>query len=599
VTVKCSKYVGACVVLARFSRWLGLGRATLASRGRGEDPESARTTALRKDLSLSMLGVGPDTVSDAAVGVGVVSGLVLASAAACAYAFLGMTHAIALGFLALVVPLLAAEAVRSYPSAVATRRAAKVLKDSTGAVNLMIMSLRHEASIPRAIKFATGRKDDFSDELRRCTWNVVMGRHHTFEDSLQWLGDRWARHSGELKAALNSMVTASCEATEEGRRRALDRANRSMVAGARRRIEDYALSLSTPSMVMFGLGILLPIMVGSFLPMMSWDLWSPSAGGPPEEGSSTSVVIQTAFIMNVVFPLVAFMVASDAASKHPLERVVPGRGAATGFGILLPAGTVAASAVMLLCSLLFLDGMWMAASALMSVIVPSGAALMVIGRDDEMSSRGNPRTGLEDGLFRAGARMLEGENFETALRRAAEDVGKEDGAAMRRLAVSSCVLGLDLGKAVSEELSVAGSNAAEAFVVVRDAARRDERSAGLLAMDIAAYLRDLRELEASLKSRLRPTVSMMRMTAHVLGPVVLGVTYSIYLTLSGMLDGEGMDPSWLFLILGAFLAETNLAVTYFVWGIQGRPGGKALAYSAGACLLVSELVYTATAVMAG
>ncbi|MCU0858979.1 MAG: hypothetical protein MUE55_00075 [Thermoplasmata archaeon] len=592
-----SSYVRSCELLADMSRRLGTSQRARGAAKRGGREESAREKAIGRDLALSALDLRRQTVTDAARGAAAVSACALACAAACAFVLAGAGHAFAVAALALVVPFLVAGAIKGYPSALAARRAARVLKDSTGAVNLMIMSLRHEASISRAIRFASARKDDFSDELRRCTWGVVMGRHHTFEDSLQRMGDRWAAHSGELKAALNSMVTASCEATEEGRRRALDRANRSMVAGARRRIEEYALSLSTPSMVMFGLGILLPIMVGSFLPMMSWDLWSPSYGDAPMEGSTTSAVIQTAFVMNLVFPLVAFMVASDAASKHPLERTGTGKGRPARLGPALPVAAASASAATLTCSLVFLDGIWMAASALLSVTVPLGAVLMAVGRDDPRQSHGGTGTGLEDGLFRVGARMLEGENFETALRRAAEDCG-DDASAMRRLAVGSCVLGLDAVGAGPDARSLAGTNAGEAFAVVREAAKKDERAAGLLAMDISAYLRDLRELETSLKSRLRPTVSMMRMTAHVLGPVVLGVTYSIYLTLSGMMEGRGMDPGWLFLILGAFLAETNLAVTYFVWGIQGRPGTRALAYSAGACLLVSELVYTATAVLA-
>lgn len=592
-----SRYMRACELLAGMSKLLGPSQRAHGAVRRGGRAAFASEKAIGMDLGLSALDLRQETVTCAARGAAAMSACVLACVAVCALILVGAGCAVAVAILALVVPLLAAGAVKRYPSALAARRAARVLKDSTGAVNLMIMSLRHEASIPRAIRFASARKDDFSDELRRCTWGVVMGRHHTFEDSLQRLGDRWAAHSGELKAALNSMVTASCEATEEGRRRALDRANRSMVAGARRRIEEYAHSLSTPSMVMFGLGILLPIMVGSFLPMMSWDIWSPSYGDAPGEGSTTSAVIQTAFVMNLVFPLVAFMVASDAASKHPLERVEPGHDRLARLGLALPVAAASASAAMLTCTLLFLDGIWMAASALLSVAVPLGGVLIAAGRDGANQPRRAASTGLEDGLFRVGARMLEGENFETALRRAAEDCG-DDASAMRRMAVGSCVLGLDTGGSRAEARSLAGTNAGEAFAVVREAAKKDERAAGLLAMDISAYLRDLRELEASLKNRLRPTVSMMRMTAHVLGPVVLGVTYSIYLTLSGMMEGRGMDPGWLFLILGAFLAETNLAVTYFVWGIQGRPGHRALTHSAGACLLVSELVYTATAVLA-
>jgi len=93
---------------------------------------------------------------------------------------------------------------------------------------------------------------------------------------------------------------------------------------------------------------------------------------------------------------------------------------------------------------------------------------------------------------------------------------------------------------------------------------------------------------------------MMKMTVYALGPVVLGVTYAIYLTLSSMMDGgQGGMQSWTFLLaLGAFLAETDIVVCYFIWGIQGSRSTRHLMYSIGSCVITSELVFAITSTLA-
>jgi hypothetical protein len=93
---------------------------------------------------------------------------------------------------------------------------------------------------------------------------------------------------------------------------------------------------------------------------------------------------------------------------------------------------------------------------------------------------------------------------------------------------------------------------------------------------------------------------MMKMTAYALGPIVLGVTYAIYLSLGGVASGGtgGVGAGLFFLVLGTFLAETNAAVTYFLWGLEGKKDRATLMYSLGTCILASELVYTATVLVA-
>ncbi|MDQ1371130.1 MAG: hypothetical protein QG582_44, partial [Candidatus Thermoplasmatota archaeon] len=170
----------------------------------------------------------------------------------------------------------------------------------------------------------------------------------------------------------------------------------------------------------------------------------------------------------------------------------------------------------------------------------------------------------------------------------------------RRLCLRAFVMGQGLDGAVASESSGERVNALEALKVVARASSKDEMDAGMMAMDIATYLRELSEIESTLKMRLRPTISMMRMTAHVLGPLVLGVTFAIYVSLGSVAGGYGDPgvPETMLMVLGLFLAEMNAVVCYFVWGIEGRSDRQELSRSIGMCMLVSQFVFVSTALLA-
>ncbi len=549
---------------------------------------------------MSGLELAPETVESAAK---VAMAFTLMAALGC-----GITCALVLPpgalfvlpVLVVTAPLLAFEAVRGHPARLAAKRSGEVLRDSMRGTNLMIMSLRHEPSLSKAILFAARGASAFSHELRGCVWSVVMAKHASFEETLQQLGDRWASKSQELKTSLDALVTASCESTEEGKRRALDRANNAMVAGAKHRIEEYALSLSTPSMIMFGLGILLPLMVGSFLPMLSWDLWSMDEVGTSSDliGGGTTT-LQTMFVMNILFPAVALTVALSTTSRHPLQARRRRLGGPVRKRDV--AACALATAAMASAATCLLDGRLWAVAVLLSATVPTAAQLVIRGWSMQDKKASESSLGVEDALFRAGARMTEGENLETALSRTASQMSGSSGPRLRAHVFRSLAAGWEEDR-LPPYLGADGTdgNAMDGLRMVQAAASKDEGAAGILAMDLAAYLKDLRDLDRTLRMRLKPTVSMMKMTSYALSPVVLGVTFAIYLSL-GEIAGSGLGSGGseaFYLVLGAFLAETNAVVMYFVWSIEGRKGTAELMHSIGACMLSSQAVYAAASFVA-
>ncbi len=598
-----------CLGLEKLGRRLGVSAELERAISEGHARDSASMTdsrtrlrlqELRANLALSEIRTKPETVLAASKTLSaMIAGASIPLVLLILLSF-GADIAVSAVLISVIASVLAREIIVSHPARSAAKAADEILSDSSETTNLMIMSLRHEHSVSRAIAFASCGDGRFKRELKACAWGVIMGKYASFEEALMTLGQKWSKFSGDLKASLNAMVTASREATEDGRRRALDRANNAMVSGAKRRIEEYALSLSMPSMLIFGLGILLPLMVGSFMPMLSWDIWSidgMSQGQETRAASETST--QMAFVMNVLFPSVAALVAMKAVSGHPFSARAGARpristGSSVGLAAAAVVGIASASAGMTL-----LSGTALSAWMLFSFLVPMSIWLMALGRS---AGREHIRqeTSYEDVLFRTGARMLEGENFESSLHRACEDSPRGSSGSTKELSFSETIMGIETATARKERRGFGVMNALQGIRITKQAAAKDELAAGMLAMDLAAYLKDLRDLESSLKSRLKPTMSMMKTTALVLAPLVLGVTYAIYLSLASMMGGQGRDvgAGEFFLVLGAFLAEMNAIVVYFMLGIEGQKDIGPMASTLGTYLLISETTFVATALLA-
>jgi hypothetical protein len=585
----------ACTFFASLDRRLPRsGRMGPHTDARSSGPEAdvRRRAELSADLERALFMTDSDDVRSAARGIAVATGAPLVALSALLFMF-GRSDLLALSVsLSVIFPVLSREAFLSYPRIVATRRGARVARTSTDDLTLMIMSLRHEPSLPKAMTLAARRGSEFAAELRESIWSVISGVHSTFEEALHDLARKWAGYCSELKPAVRAMITASCEATEAGRRRALDRANDALVTGAKCRIDEYTISLSVPSMILFGIGILLPLMVGSFLPMLSWDIWSTdSMHAQPGETGSTGILLQTVVLMNLLFPAIALLVAFDAVSKHPMARAFV-RSRSMGHTRLAVeiCATFSCSLAAAVASLVLLDGTAEYVSCVLSASVPASLLLTVHGSHTLSRSDIDKREQLEDLLFSAGARMVDGENLEAALHGSRSDRYSQGPVRMAGEGIS-----IPGGE---RQPSDEWSNEERALEVVVEAASKDEVQAGILAMDLAGYVREVAELEAVLKRRLRPTLSMMRLTTHALAPIMLGVTHTIYVSLASIGGGAGnLSPGELFVTLAAFLIEINAVVAYFAWGIGDRRRLGTLAYSIGTCTLIAILILSAVVLM--
>ena len=123
-------------------------------------------------------------------------------------------------------------------------------------------------------------------------------------------------------------------------RSSLRRASDIVLTGTRQRIEGFASSLSTPATVLFALGILLPMIIGSLLPMLSlggFDLGLNMEQATASDGGSWfSMLLLSAAMMDIAFPMIAFGYARSILARRPGVHTIimsenrsrPGQGSA-------------------------------------------------------------------------------------------------------------------------------------------------------------------------------------------------------------------------------------------------------------------------------
>ena len=484
-----------------------------------------------------------------------------------------------------LAPLLAAHAILGHPATRAKRLRLAALGETPEAVSYLAMSLRVRPSLDRAIAFAGDHTEGpFAVHLRRVLWDVHLRTRTRIEDAFLRLADEWGEWNEELKRALYAIAHAVREGSRDGLPRALDRARDLVFEGTRRRWQDYAAGLKGPTTALFALGVLLPLIIGSMLPLLSLSSFSPTSleiPDPPPGDPLPWIVL-----LDVVFPAATFAFAHHVASRRP-GLAVGARPLAWNarVGLALAPAPAAVIAGLVLPSsvspLLVLGG------------VVAGVSLALFTATNKAQGERKRTDALEeafpDALFQLGSRLGEGRGLEDAFFAVADGLGRTPaGDLFARIARS-----LRLGGG-TVEAALFGPRGALRDVRCRtvraslrmavDLATKDPQTAGRALLEMSAHLRDLRGVERDLRAELRPTVDAMRATATFFAPVVLGVTGALYGLLARAFASVAslpMPPATFHAALGVYLLLATGAIQHFATRIDtgGDPGafGAALA----------------------
>jgi len=561
-----------------------------------------------KELRFAAIPLSPEEVLAGAMFGAFLAGAVLMIAALIAFEIGGLGAAIYLLPLAVAGPPAVYSVLASYPELRAKKIRMKSLGSAPEAVTYMAMSLKLTPSLNRAVEFAAENTEEpLSSRLRGVLWDVYTRKRESVEESFMAFANEWGEWNEDLKRSLYGLLTAAGEGTQEGLDRAVERAQDMARTGARRRTEEFVVSLRMPTIAFFALCVLLPLIIGSTLPVLSLGgIGVPSA----DSVSSTSTGgggVQVVVLLDIVFPLIALIYSVILLGKRPgttgsllLDRESDRKGRRR---------SLVASLALAAAPLPFLTQGTLAPIAALWCVVLGVSAYMLLGSVRRRRRRKEVRLleqQMPDALFIVGSKLGEGLSVEQAMARASESLrGMEIASFLDNLRFS-----LQLHRRGLEEtlfgregllMNCPSRMIRVSLKMVVDLSRKDPSAAGKALVDFSHYLRDLQELEKDIRARLGETVDAMKSTATFFAPMVLGITSALYLLLAKSFAGLAplpLSPQSFIAALGVYLVAMVPVIVNFSVGLETGGDGSELAGALGKAWPLSLALFTTATTVA-
>ena len=530
------------------------------------------------------------------------------------------------------------------------RHDAAMMGQMIDAVSYMAMSMRLTPSMHRAVLFAARNVGEpLASRLRQVVLDVELRRFDSIEEAFLDLARTYDPGNEEFHQALRSLRTAELQGSVDGVERALDRATSTVFEGTMRRVKEFSDGLQRPVFVLFSLGVVLPLMVGSMLPLMS------------ASGMSGSLWVAV-LLMDVLFPVLFVLTARRILARRPLIRrpasvpvetrtrarrallaaVAGGALVALGAYLTVVSFDVTAAQAELDAALadgsivdmdpvtrLDLearagaadrDGVAAVAVALGPLPALWGVAVAVAiyhlpalrGARRRRQEVASVESSLPDALFQIGSRVADGMPLEPAIQRTAASMDGEPVASLLRRVLAHLTL-----KRTSPSEALFGREGALAgfpseyvsasLKTIVELVRKDVSGAGRTIVAVSDHMRDLRRVDSEVASRLRPVTDMMRSTATLFAPIILGITSALYLVVVRLAPSLPISSSAAMsaplpvgtftLVLGGFVLAIAAATMHFTSRLTGGDDPIEGRYQAARALPIAVGVFSVASVL--
>lgn len=516
-------------------------------------------------------------------------------------------------FLTYVIPILLISPIATliftanYPEIKEKRLKAESVGKAPESINYMTMSMRVRPSLYRAISFsAKSTEEPMSTGLNKVLWDVHTRKKASIEESFVDFALEWGNWNKDLKRSLFAVRSAMLEKTKEGLNSALEKANEIIIDGTKRQVEDFANSLSTPTTILFAIGILLPLIIGAMLPMLALgglDIGVMGTG----DGETTKAgigLVHIILLMDIVSPVGAFLYSYKILGDRPGTVSPPEveedsdkkRAIITSIILALAVTLPVFHFSTILKPVMPLPYLWG---------LTLGISYYCLSTSWSEKKERNKILEMErefpDALFQLGSRIAEGIPPEAAFKKTADSMkGTDIGELLEKI---TCTL--QINRLPLESALFGGDGVLEGYPsktiratmkTVVELTKKDPKEGGKTIVQISRYLRDMEEMDHEIRSRLSQSVGMMKGTAMVFAPVVMGVVSSLYFMLQDIFTQisniEMISPSGFTGVLGIYLILMGMVITYFTSGIKSRLDLVEFKFDLGIVISVSITIFS-------
>jgi hypothetical protein len=368
------------------------------------------------------------------------------------------------------------------------------------------------------------------------------------------------------------IMAAAASSDRVERRRMLSETSDISLNGLKEIGEEYSTSLNIPCMMIFGLGIMVPMVLMSILPMLSLG----GVFGGSSIGTMPIILATLVFIPAIIFSLILsvkeknpFMKASsnmDPKYILPLLSAVP-----VSLAVLTMTGELQTS----LTAAALVSG-----AATLAYVFPSVRSEGIREKQEAL---------LHDSVFDLGNRMIAGENFETSLVKAV-GARKECSAVAESVSREMGICRGDACSAIQASVGNVSGRLSDIICEVYRCSLKDTRDAGRLAVSVGRQIQDQDTVRKGIKNKLKSMTDMMTGTAAVFAPLVLGMSVAMLGPVSRVMDGTGLGDTSA--ILSVYLIELCALIAVLTSFLSGKVDIRDIAYRLGFMLPISMIMFT-------
>jgi hypothetical protein len=578
--------------------------------------------------------------------------VIILSRAAMILSFLGMILAAAAGITVfglnpvpfvialLVVPILANHLVTEQPKIQAKLEVLKTLGEAPRTIAYLVVLLKQNPNLEEAVRFAAEYGEGrIARDLKDALWRAWSGKASSVKELLPDIAEKWGKYSVEFKRSVYMIRSSLSEKYEDRRHRTLEKALQGALEGTVSRTRSFVQSLFIPTLVLFSFGTVMPLMLISLMPILSY------FGLGFVSGFELAALLAASVAAVYLYSNSILMNRPPAFSRPEIPDLesLPGPGEMMLFGHRVDAGffLVAFALVVGMPGMVFVITQLPTVAppqGLMGIISAVGPMSLVWGFGLGVAivcwGMASPRAEIRERVVRIEGEVLDGV-FQIA-NRMSEDRPPEEALEFASHSLTGTEIGRlfrDGGQLIKQRnVTLSDAFFSPSFGILRDvysksvrsllflfvsSTRKGVKAASELLLTMTGHLEDIKRTETELRDMLQKNVSMLRATVMVFAPLICGIVVTMHeliqtslLTAQKELAGVGFETAflgsfltirtavvsveWLTLIIGLYLVLLSIVLIRYVTIIENGPDDTEVRLALAKALPVSLTVFTLT-----
>jgi len=451
--------------------------------------------------------------------------------------------------------------VQKYPLNAADAEKMRALTYVPEIMNYLVMQMRLQPNLERAVEFASEHGEGrIAAEFREVLWKSQVGIYESIEEGLDDMAYRWEPYSEEFKHAITLIRASVLVPSDIERNMLYDKAIDDLLTSTKDKMELYAHAMKQPSMYLFYIAVLMPLMIIIMLPVAAAFAGIPVA--------STPVLI---ILYIFVLPIITYVYAKSVLAKRPGGYTppdipdnhpdLPKKGTAKLGGMTLPILPVA---IMILIAILFVGFMieseikWTEVAAqewedinqgkefqqptILQYAIPLAIALPIgfylfaksVNKVNIQEKIFKMELDFKDAMYLVASRLGEKKPLEDAIKYVKRFMPESKVATelLENVEKNIMVLGLTLKSAIFDPVYgamkfIPSRLINSAFRIMTDSIELGPEVASTSLMSVSDQIRNIQKINDLMRKLLDDVTSMMSSMAKMIAPVVLGIVASL------------------------------------------------------------------------